>query len=210
MVSEPYPVYTERVGVMYLRPDTSDEQTWRDVFEIGYHVPPEDIWPDAVLDLGANIGLTAADYHDRWPEIPICAVELDADNASFATRNFGGVIHCGVASYSGEGTYTRTNCWQDSYSLVYPGEVTVPVRTITDLLDEHLPEASRVFCKMDVEGTEWEILQRLDGRIRWLLVELHGDGSAEQLLKRARARLRRQFDTVEQHRVHPRALWATR
>lgn len=195
---------------VWLRENTSDEQTWTDVFQIGYHVPPEEIWADAVLDLGANIGLTAVDYRQRWPLPGICAVELDADNASLCVRNFGDAVHVGVAHYSGEGSYTRENCWQDSYSLLYPGEVSVQVRTISDLLDEHLPEAHRVFCKMDIEGGEWTVIRNLDARIRWLLVELHGEGSATQLLKRGRALLRRQFDTVTEHPVHPRSLWATR
>lgn len=195
---------------MALRGDTSDEQTWIDTFEIGYHVPPP-IHPDGVLDLGANIGLTAAHFEYLWPKIPICPVELDADNAALCERNFGKVVNCAVGAVAGEATYMKEAWnWHASYSLTRPGEVTVQVRTITDLIDEFLPECHFIFCKMDIEGTEWDVLaQPIDERIHWLLIELH-HGEADEMVARATRMLLDSGFAVTRHTIHPHAVWAER
>lgn len=192
-----------------LRPETSDHQTWIDTFEIGYHVPPP-IHPDAVLDLGANVGLTASHYRMLWPHIPILAVEMDAGNAAMCERNFGDVVNCAVGPVSGEATYMKAEWnWHASYSLTRPGEVTVRVLTISDLLDDFLPDCHFVFCKMDVEGTEWEVMDDVDDRIHWLLVELH-HGEADEMVARASGMLLDAGFAVTRHAIHPHAVWAER
>ena len=51
-----------------LRPDTTDEQIFHEVFVKQFHVPPEEIRPATFLDLGCNIGLTDAHFEQLWPD----------------------------------------------------------------------------------------------------------------------------------------------
>lgn len=195
---------------VFLRTDSIDEQTWYDTFEIGYHVPPN-INPPYVLDLGANIGLTAAHYRSMWPDAEIMAVEMDKANARICARNFRGlVITVAVGAVAGEGTYT-TSGFPDAYALSVDGDRPTQIMTVSQLLDDWLPDADRVFCKMDIEGAEWDILARgIDRRIKWLLVELHSEESSEEKIDRGMSFLLEDGFAVAQHLIHPSALWGVR
>lgn len=203
--------FTEVLGrEVSLRANTSDDQTWIDTFEVGYHVPP-DIHPCFVLDLGANIGLTAAHYAALWPDARILAVEMDAENAAVCQKNFSGmIVQVAVGAYPGVGSYTHAG-WEASYSLVRPGDTETTIMTISQILDDCLPEADQVFCKMDIEGAEWNIFSEgIDKRIKWLLVELHSDDPPDLKVIKGMGLLHDDGFAVAQHLIHPHALWATR
>jgi len=196
---------------VYLREDTSDLQTWIDAFEVGYHVPPP-INPEAVLDLGANIGLTALHYSAMWPEACVCAVEMDQENFDMCVRNFPGVsIHAAVGVRAGAGYYAQEG-WEARYSLTRPGDTFVRVLTIGQIIDECLPTASGIFCKMDIEGAEWDIFAGggIDARITHLLVELHGPDIPKEEVKRGKRMLANSGFETTRHVIHPSALWAVR
>lgn len=200
--------FTEALGRdVYLRAEGSDQQIWIDAFDFAYHVPPVEIEPDAVLDLGANIGLTAAHYQAMWLDALVCAVEMDPENFALCRRNFSGLaVNIAVGAVAGETSYKKEGYWQAAHTITQPGEGTTKVETLPNLLSIYLPDAGSIFCKMDIEGAEWGIFANhdWDERIRWLLVEIHG-GSLEE----AAGLLSGTF-TVVPHTVHPLALWAVR
>ena len=165
-----------------------------------------------VLDLGANIGLTALHYSAMWPEACVCAVEMDQENFDMCVRNFPGVsIHAAVGVRAGAGYYAQEG-WEARYSLTRPGDTFVRVLTIGQIIDECLPTASGIFCKMDIEGAEWDIFAGggIDARITHLLVELHGPDIPKEEVKRGKRMLANSGFETTRHVIHPSALWAVR
>ncbi len=205
--------YTEALDrKVYLREDTSDEQTWIDTFERLYHVPPAKINPETVLDLGANIGLTAAHYQTMWPMAKILAVEMDRDNGLVCQQNFvGPLIFAAVGVKSGKGSYVKRSWnWEASYSLTRPGEKQVQIIALSEILGSM---GQVDFCKMDIEGTEWDLFAQPDDwadGISSLLVELHGDDPSADILMRGISLLEVAGFKVEPHTIHPQSLWAVR
>lgn len=99
-------VWTPQVGrYVALRETGSDRTVWADTFSGLYHVPPVPIWPETVLDLGANIGLTTAHYRTLWPDAQIVAVEMDAACCAIALAASGEHRH--PNTYSGALAVTR-------------------------------------------------------------------------------------------------------
>lgn len=202
---------------VYLRPGTSDHGTWVEVFERGFHVPPPEMpTPRTVLDLGANIGLTAAHYAAMWPEAVIVAVEMDLENAELARRNFGGVVYQrAVTGWGGTRDYDPAVS-ADAYALQADagrGSYAVASEAFLPLVVAFFGDADVDFVKMDVEGSEWEIMQAAAQgwwpRPRHLLVEFHDeprDGPA--IVERGIALLEALGYDARHHEVHPQAVFA--
>lgn len=211
--------YTEELGrSVSLRRGTSDEQGWIDVFVKHYHVPPEEMaTPRIVLDLGANIGLTAAHYAAMWPEALVLAVEMDLENAELARRNFPGVVYQkAVTGFGGTRAYDPSVS-ADAYALVeaQAAERVVDSVGFLPLVVDFFGDDSVDFVKMDVEGAEWEIMQAAAQgwwpRSKHLLVEFHDeprDGPA--IVARGIAALEVLGYEARHHEPHPQAVWAVR
>lgn len=196
---------------VYLRPNSSDEQTWTDTFIHRYHVPPEQIEPQTVLDLGANIGLTAAHYEALWPEARVWAIEMDAESLRMCEVNFYGLIfQAAVGVSTGNASYAK-GAWAAANTLLVPGSTQVNVIALSQLIDGIGGYVD--FVKMDIEGTEWELFDHPEGwaeRVGSLLVELHGVTPSEILVRRAMNALSASGFEVTRHVVHPHAVWAKR
>ena len=147
--------------------------------------------PDSVrgiLDLGANIGLASRWFLQAWPSAHVIAVEPDPGNVGMLRRNLasteqqsqrhqiiqafvGGNARDAVLQTRGEG-YANEGIMSDA--APHHGQYVLPVFTPSQLLDfSALPID---FVKMDIEGTEKEILE---GDLAWLdkvsvvVLELH-------------------------------------
>jgi FkbM family methyltransferase len=161
---------------VWLRHGTSDQQVWSDTFIGLYHVPPD--WmppPETVLDLGANIGLTAAHYQVMWPHAEVVAVEMDESNVEMARMNFPGTVaHRAVGGLSGPARYV-SSVRHEAFHLSATGDVQVQRSTLAQLVRKHFGQ--RVdFVKLDVEGEEHSILHHGESwrrLVRHLLVEVH-------------------------------------
>jgi hypothetical protein len=72
-----------------IRTDSSDANVVWDSLIGKYHRPPATVSADArlVIDLGANIGTTAADLANLFPQATVVAVELDPDTAEICRHN---------------------------------------------------------------------------------------------------------------------------
>lgn len=193
-----------------LRAGTEDRQVWSDTFTGRYHIPPGNVKPSNVLDLGCNIGLTLAHYRSMWPEAKIVGVEMDHECACLAELNAPGsiVLERAVAGAPGLSTYdpgVRT----DSFALGSPGRE-VRVYTLGETISDAFGDARVDFVKMDIEGAEWEVFK--DGswapRVEMVLVELHDSGTSPEIVQRGIDALSELGFQARHHRRHPQAVWA--
>lgn len=101
------------VSISY-RSNRGDIQGIREVFlEEAYRLPP---WfrPRAIIDLGANIGLTSLWYADRYPVAHVVAVEPVPENAALLRSNLSvnsvpsTVVEAAVGPRGGRAAFTLT------------------------------------------------------------------------------------------------------
>lgn len=159
------------------RPGTTDLRTLFDTFVKQYHVAPVRLDnPTCILDLGANVGYTAAHFAGLYPSARIVAVEMDSENSDLAARNTAAwadrvtVLQAAVWSRDGYASYGgdiedgyAVSRWIDG-SVEKPPTGYVRSRGIGGILDEFGIE--RVdYLKMDIEGAEEEVLA---GSPEWL------------------------------------------
>jgi FkbM family methyltransferase len=198
-----------------LRPGTSDRQVWADTFTGLYHLPPAELAPATVLDLGANIGLTAAHYAQLWPEARVVAVEMD-DECCELIRVNAPTVEVRQEAVSGLGEWGSYDSgvlaeafafrpWWRSGKLVESR----PLREI--IFGAFEPGTVVDFVKMDVEGMEWSLFAHGSWAplVSSLLVELHGPGGSQELIVRAIVELERLGFEARHHPPHPQAVYAT-
>jgi FkbM family methyltransferase len=213
------PLGGERV---WLRPGTSDADVLWDTFFHAYHLPP----PEAaegrglriVWDLGANIGLTSAHFAQLYPEARVIGVELDEENARLARRNVEPwadrcrVVQGAVWAEDGEIHYHR-HASASGYNVVADGrpegDTRAPARSLPSLFAEHTPGEEVDYLKMDVEGSEFELLKRNTGwaeAVRTIQVEAHFGYELADCAEDLRAL----GFAVRPHESHPASLVGTR
>ena len=79
--------YAQALGrEVQLRSGTTDEQVFHETFVKQFHVPPEEIRPATVLDLGCNIGLTVAHFEALWPDAEIIGWRPELDTSMIDSR----------------------------------------------------------------------------------------------------------------------------
>jgi len=215
-------VWTPALGrKVHLREGTSDRQTWADVFTGLYHVPPSDMpAPTSVLDLGSNVGLTAAHYQTMWPDARIVAVEMDEGNAAMIARNAPSVtvLNAAVSAEGGWGAY-NPDLPEEAFAFSWHGDTGRMVASyrLRQIIHRYIGEQGVDFVKMDVESEEWAIFDHdlTSARpwaplVRHLLVELHGPGGSEALIEQAVSVLDALGFDARHHPPHPQAVYAER
>ncbi|HVD43228.1 MAG TPA: FkbM family methyltransferase, partial [Gaiellaceae bacterium] len=177
-----------------------------------FHVPPEEIRPATVLDLGCNIGLTVAHFEALWPDAEIIGVDLDAENCVVARTNCrrARILNVAVAATSGTQKYSGEEAW--SFRLDPSGDRGVEARTLDELTD--LFDGNADFVKMDIEGAEWDVVQapgEWPGRVGSLLIEIHGtEGRRQAGIDEMMGYLRDKGFKCGKHEAHWSAVWAKR
>lgn len=177
-----------------VRPGTTDFATFRSAFVDRYHAPPAALVGDVrvVLDLGANVGYTAAEMAARLPTAYVHAVEMDERNRRQAEKNtmgFGQRVRCTHAAVwiDDAGVSYRVDTNADAYRVAdcdSPGpQLDAPSITMRQLLDA-LPGERADFVKMDVEGAESVLLDPEHAawlsRVRSINVEVHDPEDLER------------------------------
>lgn len=192
-----------------LRDNDSDKGMWGEAFVDEYHMPPPRMpWPKIVLDLGANIGLTAAMYSEVWPDALVWMVEPNPHNMALARKNAPDAVPLqrAVAKDSGYRYLREEGLTASAYSLREDGRrvYAIGMQVLVECLGGEVD-----FCKMDVEGAEWEILERPLTGVSHLLVEFHGDDYGVAL-RNGIDLLRGTGWNAHHHLPHPAAVFATR
>jgi Methyltransferase FkbM domain len=153
-----------------LRPGTSDLQIAHQVFVKERDLPPPELDPASirnVWDLGASIGLTAAQLAYRYPSARVLAVELDPNAAALCRANVTtwadrcDVIEAAVAA--GEGVVRHAT-----------GEAAAI--TLDSLLELSDGSGGVDYVRMDVAGAERDVLTRRTSwahSVRAMKVEVH-------------------------------------
>jgi FkbM family methyltransferase len=193
-------------GVRYpitLRPGPSSDPTvFRQVFlQQQYRMPDADSSVRSILDLGANIGLAAIYYLNRFPESRVLAVEPDPGNYRLCVENLApyadrarvllGAVwpHCGrlaLSRWSDGREWATTVAEPESEA-----DATVQAWDVPTLMATAGFETVDLL-KIDIEGSERVLFEApCDpwlARVRNLSVELHGK-SCEEPFYRALAAL---------------------
>jgi FkbM family methyltransferase len=145
--------------------------------------------PATIIDLGANIGLTAVALHRQFPLAEITALEPDAAAHAVCELNSRPYprIHCQQRMVAGRPGWCRLSN-PEALSMAHYYEVVnsaepgaVEAVTLPELLRQ-LNAPGPILVKMDIEGSEVELFHQA---VEWLpavagvLVEPHGEGTAE-------------------------------
>jgi len=189
---------------VWLRPGTTDAESLRDTFRDSVHVPPPSLGRPLrrIVDLGANIGITAAHNALLHPHAEILAIELDPDNAAIARRNtsWAGervVVHeAAVWPTDGTVVYSREPGHEFAFRVLEEtadasaGPAARAVSMATVLAD--VPEGERVdFVKMDIEGVEASLLSgeaaRWTARVDAIALQVHDPYSLADCARDLRA-----------------------
>jgi FkbM family methyltransferase len=220
---EPRPIRVKDLGdvVLWCRPGTVDYITLWDTFFYQYHLP---LRPLAnvrrVVDLGANIGLTALSFALRYPQADVLAVEMDANNATLCARNLAPfsprcqVLQAAVWSNSGAIEYEDDSIHLAGHRVSNLGTVfggtkkRAPAKTIDEIFRQF--DITHVdYLKIDIEGAEAEVFRGQMGwarQVRSLGVEIHPPATYEQ----CQEVLSREGLVCERHHRHKNSLFAYR
>lgn len=172
---------------MLVRPGTTDARVLEDTFIGLYHLPPGPMPEDAViLDLGANVGYTAAHLAALHPKARIIALELDGGSAATAQRTLAPlaprvtVLHAAAWDRDGTVWYGIGEEWGFAAGDDAPAGGEGPARSAPAMTVDRVVERfglSRIdYAKIDIEGGEGRIL-RPDAAwlrlVRMVKVEVH-------------------------------------
>ncbi|MBM3474713.1 MAG: hypothetical protein FJX75_15725 [Armatimonadetes bacterium] len=122
---QPLPMHPRLLGgtPVWCRPGTADWRTLLDTFAHQYHAPRDPLTDPAwIVDLGANVGYTAAHYLYAYPSARVLAVEMDRDNHDLALRNLAPwerrftLVNAAIWSSDGEVEYGGAR--EDAYRVI--------------------------------------------------------------------------------------------
>ena len=183
-----YKLYiTELKSNVFLRPGTSDFSVFRQIFmNYEYEFDVTDS-PKIIVDAGANIGLSAIYFQNRFPESKIFAVEPDPSNFEVLRLNTEMYKQIRIAQYALWGNNENLNLakrgldkWGIQVEPVHKNESqvdeTVQGLSIPALMEKF--DIERIdLLKIDIEGSEWELFNgRYDEwlfKVKILVIELH-------------------------------------
>lgn len=149
--------------------------------ELGFSLDREPRW---IIDVGANIGLSALYFARRFPSARILAVEVESANHELLVRNAAPYplitpIHKAIWCKSGHVRISNpeAQAWSFRVEMATPEtRDALEAISMNDLMDEHGVDSADL-VKMDIEGAEREVLSEglhpWLGRTAVLAVELH-------------------------------------
>lgn len=168
----------------FIRLGTTDVDAFEHVFvneEYGFSLPRP---PKIIIDVGANIGLSAIYFACRYPDATILALEPDPANFKMLKKNaenYPKIIPIHAALWKSDGSIEVYDSGRGSWGMRVKEDahgsdtVRVPSMTLNTLLDKH--GISTVdLLKVDIEGAECEVLQSARSwidRIDTMCIELH-------------------------------------
>lgn len=177
-------------GIKYpvsLRPDTSDYDVFYQLFSKTEYDIPVNFEPKLIIDAGANIGLAAVYFKNKFPNATIISIEPESGNFEMLKKNTAPYenIYLEKAGLWNKETYITV---EDKYGLGEHGMIVTendhPVKdslkavTIDGLLKKYGFEGQRIdILKVDIETSEKYFFQSNYEswlpNTKMLIVELH-------------------------------------
>ncbi|MGC1472777.1 MAG: FkbM family methyltransferase [Psychroserpens sp.] len=175
---------------IYLRRHTSDYSTFKQIFVRNEYEVDFDFIPNVIVDAGANIGLAAVYFSNRYPSAKIYSIEPEESNLSilednlslylnvkklpFALHHSAGfsleVLDYGLGNY---GFITKEKSQVSDSSKVLK---TVDTISIEELMRNNHIDIIDI-CKIDIEGAEKPLFEKNYEywlpRTRCVIVEFH-------------------------------------
>lgn len=215
LLEAPAPV---RGGRVYLRPGTSDQDVYDEIFVLKEY--KLDLGrPRFIVDAGAHIGLSAVYLAERYPEATIVA--LEPEDANFALLSLNAKPYPNIHPMKA-GLWSR----KAALKIEDPGAETWAFRVVEDPtglgiqalgIQDVMQQfgASRIdVLKMDIEGSEVQVLNHSKswlGAVGSLIIELHDrfQPGCSQALEQAIAEFETEMavsgEKVVITKMHPRA-----
>lgn len=176
---------------LFMRLGTSDREVLGQIFIEEEYRPIVLSGPQAIIDLGANVGYSSAYFLSQYPNATVLAVEPDPDNYAMSVRNlapFGNRSKAvlGAAWPESSKLALSRGAWRDgrewstqvkSAGLEDTASAYVEAYDIPALI--HLSGFAEIdLLKIDIERSEIELFSRNTGewlpRVRNVCIELHG------------------------------------
>ncbi len=192
--------FARQKGDYFIRLGTSDLLVADEMFREREYAPVLDSELGdvrAVVDLGANVGLSIRLWQERFPHARIAGVEPDASNMEVCRRNVDAgpspervtLIQACVAGARRKVTLDRSDlAWgfrmKDSGSGGGGATAEVDAITLTDVLERAGIGGAIDLLKCDIEGAEAEVFASCAGWIggvKRMIVETHAPYDLEQL-----------------------------
>lgn len=166
-----------------LRPWTTDRKVFEEIFGDKVYEEPASLIqrgrrPSVLLDLGANIGLSALYLDRRFHFDRVICVEPDSGNANVLRQNLAGnlkaltVIEAFVGAAPGFARLHDSGHGEWGFRLGESSSEGIPVIPLRDLL----PEEGNVLLKCDIEGAERYFFPQIaewDSQVSFIILELH-------------------------------------
>jgi len=183
---------------LYLRARTTDVSLCREIFlnnaydsdffespQVTPHAAPPAM-PQVIIDAGANVGLSAVFYANRFPDARIIAIEPEPSNYEMLKKNTAPypnitTVHAALWKENGALRLLDTGGGNTTFQVGEINQLSAAergvVRSVTlKTLMEQLGIAHIDYLKMDVEGAEKEIFEHATpwiDRVGTIGVELH-------------------------------------
>jgi FkbM family methyltransferase len=175
-------------GEIYLRPKSSDVEVFNTVFVKEYYKSysfdkmMKGFNPTFIIDAGANIGLSALFFAQKYKDSKVVAIEAEKGNFELLERNtkyFGSRIEgMHKALWFEKTELALKNPGADNYSFSFGnenGSETVETVTIPEIMEKYNVDRIGVL-KIDIEGGEKELFSNdcsWLSKVDVLIIELH-------------------------------------
>lgn len=197
---QPGPPVTIRVKPLggapfVLRPGTTDAYIVRESFAYGGHMPPPELRDiRLVVDVGANIGTSMAEFAHSLSAADVIGIEPDPGNAALCRQNVAPWPRCEVVeaalwTQDGQVQLAGAQGREAGLRVAEAGAVTVDALSLPTFLERHAADRPVDYMKLDIEGGEQPLLGEPDGwdRVRSVGVEVHPPYTVEGCVSDLRA-----------------------
>jgi len=169
---------------IYLRNNTSDIDTFYQIFDDREYEVKFDFEPKVIVDCGANVGLTSVYLKNRYPDATIIAVEPERGNYEQLVKNTAAYpdIHCLHAGIWNKTAYLKIkdvglgNWGFITEEVDQEGEDTVKAISINKIMEQFGLDKIDVL-KIDIESSEKELFEKnyelWVPRVNVIIMELH-------------------------------------
>jgi len=167
---------------LVLRANTSDLQTFEQVFLSNMYDIAASISPKLIVDGGANVGCTSVLFANKYPSAQIVAVEPEKTNFEVLRKNtysYGNISRIRSGIWNKKTTLQIENPqdgkWEFRVRESETQDGSFEAVTIDDILGSSDAEFIDIL-KLDIEGAEKEVFadsKNWLSKVRVLIVELH-------------------------------------